>query len=608
MANGMLSLSIAKSSLQANQTALNVTSQNLANANSEGYARKVVSMTSMASLNMPDVIGISTTSQIGTGVQVSSIESVRDLLLNAQIRSNDSKLGDSAETLEVLDELETIFTGEGELAESLDDFFSALDDLAGSPESSSLRSVVLARANEFANRLVSAAESVEEQRVNLSDSLSDKVTTINSITAELAVINGEVGAMESAGMLGNDFEDRRQVLLEELATIGNVQVVNSAVPGVQSILFCGQTVVQGTQSFDVVEVPSTNPEKLATLKIEDAANGVLEPNSGVLNALYTLNDGTLTELEGDLNDLAVTLTTRFNAIHSAGYGLDDSTGVDFFTYGSQPGETALFGVTGTVGLEDASTPIDGDGTAGQTENLEATPVGQGELLVNGHAVTYDGSVDSLDAVVARINAANAGVTAFVTPENKLAITADEGTDFTVSTMSDSGLLLDHLGILPQNRVYPTAGVTPPTSVFSGDVELKPPVSAARNFAVTDAIQKDLNKIAAASQSGSPGDGSNALALAELRQAPIMDHGTTTCNEFIIGVVAELGVQANAAQRSVEALEATQEQLEERRQEIQGVSIDEELINMMKYQRGYQAAARIVTVADSIYETLLGLGA
>ena len=278
MANGMLSLSIAKSSLQANQTALNVTSQNLANANSEGYTRKVVSMTSKASLNMPDVIGISTTSQIGTGVQVSSIESVRDLLLNAQIRSNDSRLGDAEETLEVLDELETIFTGEGELAESLDDFFSALDDLAGSPESSSLRSVVLARANEFAGRLVSAAEAVEERRVSLSESLSDKVKTINSITAELAVLNGEIGAMESAGMSGNDFEDRRQVLLEELAALGNVQVVNGAVPGVQSILFCGQTVVQGTQSFNVVEVPSTNPEKLATLKIEGAANGKLEPN------------------------------------------------------------------------------------------------------------------------------------------------------------------------------------------------------------------------------------------------------------------------------------------------------------------------------------------
>lgn len=621
MANGMLGLSIARSSLLAQQKALEVTSQNIANANTEGYARKSITLEATTSLNLPDVQGVSSVAQIGTGVDVARIESVRDLLLNDKIRDLTSDFKKSEKTQQVLDQTESIFAGETDIAKSLDDFFSSLHDLSGSPDSQTIRAVVRSRGVEVANRIKAAATSVEELRADMSKEMADKATTINSISTELAKLNEQASAMTSNGLQPNDFEDRRQVLLDQLSELGDVQTLPGSASAL-NVIFAGQTIVQGFQSFGVSTI-NNGPELLPSLAVGGSARAILEPKSGQLRAFQDLQDGPLATLKGDLNELAISLSQSFNTIHRTGFGLDGSSGVDFFTTATPvPTEKRLFSVLGTSFVERPDLPLDGDATTVQPENFETAPIGKGSFVINGIGIAYNGATDSLKAIVDRINGSAANVTATITPENRLLLSARRGAAFTISNMSDSqGTFLSSMGILPATSSYPpTNGAQPPTSVFTGTVTLHPPNDAARRLSVSDAVLADLNKIAAAKgddlssppdgrgdRSRGPGDGANALLLAGLRDASTMSGNTATFNEYVAGMLGTIGVEAGAAKRTTDGLTAQIDQLKNRREEVQGVSLDEELINMIKYQRGFQAASRIVSTMDEVLQTIISLG-
>jgi flagellar hook-associated protein 1 FlgK len=622
MANGSLGLSIGRSALQAHQKALEVTSQNLANANTPGYARKVVRFQSTSSLNLPDVQGPVYMAQIGTGVDVSRIEAVRDLMLNARIRDLSGDLARQKTTREVLDQVEALFTGEVDISRSLDDFFSALHDLAGAPDSLTVRSVVRARGEELTGLIRSAAEGLEAIRVSLAEEIASKATRINSISAELAKTNEQVAAMVSAGMEPNDFEDRRQVLLEELAEYADVQTVDGPAATL-TILIGGQVIVQGFQNFAVQVRPGANDDQLPRLAVGPREIDLLQPRSGILRGLQDLKDGPIDGMRNRLNDLAITLAHGFNTVHRTGFGLDGTTGANFFSMPAPPTtETRLFSVTGRTFVPEPTVALDGLAGTIQPENFESNPIGQGAFLLNGRSITYNGAVDSLADIVARINASGAGVRAAITPENRLELTANSTADNTIATLSDSrGTLLERLGIIGANQAYPPAShVRPPTSVLTGDVTLRPPDDFALRIGISDAVRRNLNAIAAArgddlsdppdgigDRSRGPGDGANALTLAGLREARLMSGGTGTFNEFYIGALGELGVAAGSARRAETANQAQVDQLKSLREEIQGVSIDEELINMIKFQRGFEAASRIINVMDQVLQTLIALG-
>lgn len=612
MGNGLSGLSIGKSALQAHQRALEVTSQNLANANTEGYARKIVSFSSTAPLNIPDVQGAVYSAQIGSGVEVSRIESIRDLLLNAKIRDLNSDFNRSDKTREVLDQVESLFVGEIDIAQSFDDFFAALHDLSGAPDSLTIRGVVRARGEELADRIRTSATAIEDLRADIADEVRNLPARVNAITTELAQLNEQVAAMVSNGMTGNDFEDKRQLLIQELSEIGDVTAIDGG-SATLTILLGGQVVVQGTQSFDV-ETINRSSDQFPVLAVGGSPDDVLAPRSGLLKAYVDLQDSTLTRIREDLNELAISLTDQFNAIHRTGFGLSETTGVDFFDMGDAPTtETRVFSVLGTGYVSELTVPLDGDATTTQPENFESDPVGVGAFTLNGRSISYDGSTDTIEDIVDRINASGADVTATITPENRLLLSARRQADYTISNIADTGNLLERLGILPAGSSYPSSALT-------GTTVLRPPDDVARRIDVSSAIKNDLNKIAAArgedlsdppdgvgDRSRGTGDGGNALLLAALQDEGTTSGNTSTFTEFIGSMLGTLGVEANAAGRKADGLEAQISQLEDRRQEIQGVSIDEELINMIKYQRGFEAASRIIGVMDEVLQTLIALG-
>lgn len=618
----ILGLQIGRSALQAHQAALNATSQNIANANTEGYTRKTIHLEATNPLAAPGLGGSHREVEIGTGVEISSIQGVRDLLLNQRIRTASGEEKRSEKEEDYLRQIEVIFTGEQNPGALLDDFFAALQDLANRPESLAVRRVVADRGDALAEGIRTAYQSLDDLRDAAEAEVRTAADEINTIASKIADLNLTIAGVKSSTLEPNDAEDQRQTLLEDLAEIVDVQVVNGE-NGTITVLAGSQVVVQAGVSFAVEAARDTNNGNLSTVKIAGApaGSGELFARRGSLRGLLEVRDEVIPEILDDLNELALTLIDRVNAVHASGFGLDGGTGRVFFKAPETAvGERRVYRIEGSSFVDRLDLPLDGDSSSAGDENFEANPIGVGSFTLNAVSISYDASVDTLQDIADRINASAANAQAYVTETNRLVITGTPGGGNEILNLLDGGNLLSRLGILQANGSFPATGADP-AAVLTGTVTRLPFSDVAARIEVDANILADVTRIAAAQGddlseppdgvgdvSRGPGDGANALALADLKFKTTLRKGATTLNDFAASIAGEVGGRIQVAENRRIAFADQRENLEARRSEVSGVSIDEEVINLLKFQRGFEAAARIIRAMDEALQVVIGLGA
>ncbi|QHA93903.1 flagellar hook-associated protein FlgK [Bacillus sp. N1-1] len=206
-------LEVGKRSLYTQQTALTTTGNNISNANTPGYSRQRVDMQATSSITYPYQTG-SSSSQLGTGVSVESIERVRSEYLDSQYRERNGQLGADSTKLETLQQIEEMTREPGNgLSASLDRFFSAWEDLASNPDSLAARAVLVERSEE----LLSQGKTLNDGLASLSKSLNDQVTAvndqINAISSQIDSLNKEIALKPEA----NELKDRRDLLMDEMS-------------------------------------------------------------------------------------------------------------------------------------------------------------------------------------------------------------------------------------------------------------------------------------------------------------------------------------------------------------------------------------------------------
>ncbi|PFG15287.1 flagellar hook-associated protein FlgK [Bacillus sp. es.036] len=206
-------LEVGKRSLYTQQTALTTTGNNISNANTPGYSRQRVDMQSTSSIPYPYQTG-SSSSQLGTGVSVESIERVRSEYLDSQYRERNGQLGADSTKLETLQQIEEMTREPGNgLSASLDRFFSAWEDLASNPDSLAARAVLVERSDE----LLSQGKTLNDGLASLSKSLNDQMTAvndqINAISSQIDSLNKEIALKPEA----NELKDRRDLLMDEMS-------------------------------------------------------------------------------------------------------------------------------------------------------------------------------------------------------------------------------------------------------------------------------------------------------------------------------------------------------------------------------------------------------
>jgi flagellar hook-associated protein 1 FlgK len=535
---------IARTALQANQKAINVTSHNIANANTAGYSRQRVILETMTPVNFGGQF-------FGTGVDVAGVERVYDSFQTIQLRDAQSGLSRFEARGQHLAGLEAIlndFDGAG-LSTRLDAFFNSAADVAANPSSYGERAAMLSNARVLSDTFNLTATNLTSNLSSVRSLIEHKVEDINGIAARIAGFNQQISAIELSGASANDLRDSRDQLLEELSGLVDVSVNENDI---------GQVDVYVGGSFLV----AANKTALLTVAQDprDIDTPSLMLNGGTINDRIT--GGSLKgDLEGiayykdareRINLLSASLVKEVNLQHAQGFGLDGAPGADFFS------PLSVYSNANSANTGGAAI------TSGMVADLNALTLDDYEIRFSGPGA-YNVVNLNTDSVVSNGAYTSGAAISF------------DGLSVVISDTSRA----------PQ----------------AGDRFV---VSATRNAAAEMKVDlTDPRKIAAsATAAGVPGDNTNAQAIAGLKDGSFL--GSTTFGQFYNSIVTDLGTASKDARINYDARSEFTQELRAAKETVSGVSIEEEAINLVKLQRAYEAAAKVMSTVDQMMETILNL--
>jgi flagellar hook-associated protein 1 FlgK len=314
-------LELGKRSLLAQQYALTTSGHNIANVNTPGYSRQRVEMQSTAPLDM--VFG-----KVGTGVMVTNVVQVRDYFLTAQYRNEASNLQRWDTTSKTLSQVEGLLNEPGDtgMNQLLTDFWNAWEDLSTNP---SARSAVVEKGKVLVNAFHQYASQIADLKQNLDDDIGNRVSEVNQLASQISELNRQIITSEMGVQKANDLRDRRDQLIDQLASLATVRTIERDNGGV-AVLLGSMALVDGADhlSISTEEVATANDS--ATVAFWKNTTFQIDFSGGELAALQELRDTLVPEFEQGLDQMAQALVTAVNAIHRTGYTADGSTGVDFF--------------------------------------------------------------------------------------------------------------------------------------------------------------------------------------------------------------------------------------------------------------------------------------
>lgn len=312
-------LSIARGALSTHQRAMDVTAHNIANANTPGYSRQRLVLRSA----MPLQLG---TYAIGRGVEATTIQRTRSDFYDASFRRDSGLFGRATTLRDYLGQVETAMNEPSDtgLSSSLDSLFGSFSDLAGDPANHTNREMVVSAAKRLVDQLHTLDAQVGRVTQNAVEDLNLQVADVNRIAAAIADINSKI---TTAGGAANapDLLDQRDALVDELATFGNVRVLDRG-NGSIGVVFGDTTIVDGAVA-GTLTVTSAGGAWGVTSSL---GGGPTDPQSGSIRGILDVLQTKLPKAKAELDALAGALVAEFNALHRTGYTLAGATNTDFF--------------------------------------------------------------------------------------------------------------------------------------------------------------------------------------------------------------------------------------------------------------------------------------
>jgi flagellar hook-associated protein 1 FlgK len=615
----------------AHETALSTTGHNLANASTEGYSRQRVELKAMDPIYSPALNRAETPGQIGQGVVVDRIERVRDQLLDRRIVSEASGEGYWSTRDGYVRQLDRLYLepGENSVRSKMDKFWDAWQELAANPADGAPREAVVMRGQTLVDAIHTRFDNLKTISDNVNRDITLTVERVNNLSSQIAGLNTEIQKVRAQGDTPNDLYDRRDLLVDQLSSIIDIRV-DQRDPDEFMVHTGGNVLIQGGVGRQFVITPGNNDEGYGRIMwAHDSLKGN-EPyqevefsrTKGSLAALVELRDETIAEEIQSLDNMTMNFADLVNEVHRSAYGTNGKTGMDFFTEHHRTtnvlgnydqnsdgveDSTYIFRMNGMNALE-ANTQIGLEGTVTLAAGGAANP---GGLVTIPYYPT-----DTVGEFIGRINNSGAEVVARLNRDGRLELKAtpaenSENPDFVIRHVEDSGYFLtDYAGVLERGAVYDWGEANAANNVRGGAEYLStaPATHPAGWLEINPVLLKDRSSIAsgfgANGRSANPGNGDAALAIAAIRNNPVMVGSEKTFDDYFSDAVARVG---EINQQSGDAL-ATEnlimKQLHDMRDSMSGVNMDEELASMIKYQHGYAAAARFVTTVNSMLETLI----
>jgi len=634
MNSTFMGLEIGKRGLQSHQQALHVTGHNISNAENKEYSRQKVVITSAEPIYVPALNRGEAPGQLGQGSTVATVERIRDSFIDDRMVAEKNTMGYWKSKNDFIYQIETIYNepSDQSLRSRMDAMWVAWQELSKYPEERATREVVKEKGVHLAGEINGVFRQLYDLRQDANRQVEQRVNQINMYASDIRDLNERIQKSEALGDVPNDLKDRRDALTEKLSNIVNVSVGRSD-KDENMIYINGETLVQGNifRPLKVVKNSDNNGMYDVVWKTTETPVSV---KGGELYGLIEVRDVIMRQNLNDVNALALNITDLTNEVHRDGFGRRGETNVNFFAHLNLSDDsegnfdinndgvndtTAIFKASGNNKV-DSSAAIGMSGTLTFAKNDELNSITE---------IEYHES-DTVNSVMKKINDAKMGVVAYLDHNGRFAVKATVAQDsdkknFMLRHLEDSGQFLVGLtGVLKQSgqqgafdyrRVNDIVKFLPQKE----HITITPKFNPAASMAVSREVSEDVDKIAAAkgadiggtgdfNTSNGIGDGTNALAIASLRNKAAMVDSKTTFTEFYTALIGRVGSQGEEVKDRLENQGTLLKNLENMRQSVSGINLDEEMSNMVAFQHGYNASARVISTMDKMLETIIRLGA
>ncbi|MGB5561573.1 MAG: flagellar hook-associated protein FlgK [Sedimenticolaceae bacterium] len=637
--------------LSAFKRQMETTGHNIANVNTEGYSRQTVQLGTREPEALPQGF-------IGSGVGVTSITRNYDTYLANRVRDYTSSHEEFSVYHQRASQIDNVIAdASAGIDGMLQQFFDSVNDVADDPTSIPARSVMINRATQLSDRFNALDGWFEDIRHRVDQDFEYQANEINSIAQSLADVNARIVSLGGANGAPGDILDQRDQLIDELSQYTSVSTLEQGDGTMNVFVGTGQALVVGTTANQLAVTDNPLAVDQKELVLRQAGGMVVnvtdQMTGGSLGGLVRFRNEVLDEAQNALGRVAIGMASFFNAEHRTGMDLDGDLGGDFFSLaapdvlGSQ-GNSGTISVDfddvsdlttheyqlsytggawsmidldtgssiGLVGAGTAADPLVGDPVAigigivtdgleanGDTYRLRPTRAGASGFDV---LVTDGRDIAAAEAVRSSANAANTGtgaigpgalttrsgnsklsapgITLGYQVGNQLALTsAPPGTRFVDANGNAIGA---NVAFVP-GQTYRVE--IPNLGIFDFNMTGAPAVGDA--FSLSD-------------NTGGVGDNRNARRLADLQTANLMIGGTASIADTYGALIADVGTRTHQAGSNANVQEHLLAQAESAKSEVSGVNLDEEAADLVRFQQAYQAAAQVINVANSLFDSLL----
>ncbi|MBN8745225.1 MAG: flagellar hook-associated protein FlgK [Thiomonas arsenitoxydans] len=656
-------LNNALTGLQAAQSALQVTGNNIANVNTPGYSRE----TAVQSTLTPSLYG---GQYLGNGTQIDAVTRSYNSYLQSQVWST-AATASGANTLNTqIQPIANLIAGtDSGLSTSINQFFaSGVAQVAANPADLPSRQSLISQSQSLAQTIQTSAQQLQSAASGVNQQLGQSVTAINSLTQQIAQLNVQINTLSGAGSTPNSLLDQRDQLITQLS--GQVGVTVLPQDGNQVNVFTGngQVLVAGAQSFDLKTTPSAyDPSQL---EVAYASNGAVLSQGlqgGTLGGLLQFRSQVLQPAQNALGRIADGLASAMNSQQAQGIDLNGQFGAALFQAGpvqvlASSANTGNAVISGSVvdanALTTADYRLNYDGSNWSVTNLSTgQPVSGATVGTSGSA-----TVLNFDGVQVNVSGAQAGNSFEVQPTrygalnfqsvltNPTQIAAASPYVSSAGQMQSGSLVNTNLGNLTLSAGQYSAtsgagalvisGASVPTTLqvtltsggTSGAVGFQVTQSGSATVLASGSLSLggsgqvlsipyannppggywNVTLAGSTAVSGdaftlspaSGGNGGNAQAMAALQTAKTLEGGSTSLEGAYSQLVSQVATQGNQAQSALSAASAVAAQASAAQQSVSGVNLDEEATNLIQYQQAYQAAAKAIQVGNSLFTSLL----
>ncbi len=635
-------LGIASSGLGAIQQALSTAGHNIANVNTEGYSRQIADFSTLPAQRIGD-------SYAGSGVEVGAVRRAYDSFVVDELRTRGSKLGMASAFESLASGLDSLVgDSDNGLAPALEGFFNSVQGVASDPGSLSARQILLSDAQILTDRFTQLNSSLLGFERDANNRITSAVGEINGLATNIAELNGDITLALGSGGDPNDLLDQRDALLMQLSNKVGIITLEQTDGAVNVFIGKGQPLVIGgtAQQLEVVS-SSIYPSRLEVGVAQPGGSTQIisqQISGGELQGVLDFRSRVLDPAISELGRLAVAMTDLVNAQHKLGMDLNGQLGGDFFNALS-PTVIASANNSTTAPVATASLTID------STSDLEATDY----LLVYdgaqwGLTRTSDGAFFSdvagnfaLDGITVSVGGTPAaGDTFLLRPvygaagQFGLELTAPDqfaaaGPVVSSQALSNSGSASVGALAVSSTVGLPLAGDisltfnpdalgagVPGFDVVGGPggtIAFDPATESGGKtftFAGSGGLSFTLSGLpnngdtfTLSANAGGPGDNRNALLLGAMQSQSLVDGSSATFGEAYSGMIGGVGVATRQAQANLQAEDSLMNNAIAARERVSGVNLEQEAAELVRLQQAYQAAAQLVAIADTLFQTLLG---